>query len=123
MKAGDVVGLVGDIGSGKTTFIQGLAEGIGVSSRVNSPTFIIMKQYNLINNHKSAITYFYHVDLYRLEVNLRDEVENLGLLDIILEGKSIVVIEWAERIKDMLPSKTRWLFFQNITENERKITL
>ena len=60
LTAGDVVGLTGELGSGKTTFIQGVAEGLGVSARVNSPTFIIMREYGKL----------YHVDLYRLEENL-----------------------------------------------------
>jgi tRNA threonylcarbamoyladenosine biosynthesis protein TsaE len=105
--------LSGELGSGKTTFIQGVAEGLGIKARVNSPTFIIMREYGSL----------YHVDLYRLEENLEREVENLGLLDIISEGRSIVIIEWAERIKKLLPQKTNWVNFENIKEDKRKISI
>jgi tRNA threonylcarbamoyladenosine biosynthesis protein TsaE len=113
LKPGDVIGLSGELGSGKTTFIQGVAEGLGIKARVNSPTFIIMREYGSL----------YHVDLYRLEENLEREVENLGLLDIISEGRSIVIIEWAERIKKLLPQKTNWVNFENIKEDKRKISI
>ncbi|OGM31671.1 tRNA (adenosine(37)-N6)-threonylcarbamoyltransferase complex ATPase subunit type 1 TsaE [Candidatus Woesebacteria bacterium RIFCSPHIGHO2_01_FULL_44_21] len=113
LKAGDVVGLTGELGSGKTTFIQGVAEGLKIDARVNSPTFIIMREYGKLC----------HVDLYRLEQNLKVEMANLGLLDIIAARKSIVLIEWAERIADLLPKTTKWVNFENINENERKIKI
>lgn len=107
------MGLVGELGSGKTTFIQGVARGLGVKSRVNSPTFIIMREYGN----------FCHVDLYRLEDNLKVETENLGLFNTISEGKSIILIEWAERIRDFLPKKTKWVGFENIGEDGRRIKI
>ena len=111
--SGDVVALSGDLGAGKTTFIKGVAEGLGISSRINSPTFIIMRDYGD----------FYHVDLYRLEKNVNQEVENLGLMDIISEGKSIVVIEWAEKIKKILPKNTIWVEIKDLGEQKRSIKI
>src|SRR3989304_6681375 len=73
---GEVLALTGNLGSGKTTFIQGLAEGLGVSTRVISPTFILLRKYSL------GEMSFYHVDLYRLETGVEKEVVNLGLSDI-----------------------------------------
>lgn len=112
LKEGSVIALVGELGSGKTTFIQGLAEGLGVKSKIISPTFILMRKYDN----------FYHLDLYRLEGNLEEEIQNLGLTDILQTKNSIVVIEWAEKIKDLLPKDTIWINFETIDDNERKIT-
>ncbi len=93
LKIGDVVLLKGDLGAGKTTFIQGLAQGLGVPEDyyVSSPTFA------LINQYPGRITLF-HVDLYRLEAS---EVEDLGLEDLLEEG--ILAIEWAERLPYSFP--------------------
>src|SRR5690554_431438 len=111
LKPGSIVALTGELGAGKTTFVKGIAEGLGISSRITSPTFIIMRSYD--NN-------FYHVDLYRLDDNIDQEVANLGLLDIIKEGNSIVVIEWAEKIRNLLPENTIWINFKILEENKRK---
>ena len=108
--------LVGDLGAGKTTFIQGLAEGLGIKERINSPTFIILREYS----HPDFM--FYHVDLYRLEGDFSKELENLGLTTIMAERQSVVVIEWADKIKDLLPQNTKWLNFEE-QGDERIITI
>lgn len=110
---GDVVALSGDLGAGKTTFIQGVAKGLSIKSRITSPTFIIMRSY------ESMI----HVDLYRLDENIKKEIENLGLLNIIKERKHIVIIEWAEKAKELLPKHTLWINMIYIDENKRKIVV
>lgn len=117
---GDVVALKGDLGAGKTTFIQGIAKGLGIKERVTSPTFIIMRTYDA---KSSGYDNFYHVDLYRLERNLEAEIDNLGLGDIIKSGKSIVVIEWAEKIAGFLPDNTRWINIKHIEGDKRKIII
>ncbi len=88
LEPGAVVLLEGELGSGKTTFVQGLAEGLGVSEDyyVSSPTFA------LINEYKGNVT-LYHVDLYRIEP---EEAEELGLDELLAQG--ILAIEWAERL-------------------------
>lgn len=111
---GAVVALVGDLGAGKTTFVQGVADGLGVKEKVNSPTFIIMRTYK---------PNFCHVDLYRLESNISEEVENLGLLDLISEGESVILIEWAEKIRDLLPKNAIWVKMEDVGNDTRKITL
>ncbi len=81
--------LTGDLGSGKTTFVQGLAEGLAIDVRVISPTFIIIRKYKIPLAMKlKGIKYFYHIDLYRLEGAVESELVNLGVRDIL--GKKIV---------------------------------
>src|SRR5258708_2304483 len=77
---GGVFALVGDLGAGKTTFLQGFAEGLGIKNKIVSPTFILMREYG----------HFYHLDLYRFEGDVEKEVENLGLLDIWKDPKNVV---------------------------------
>jgi len=126
-----VFALEGDLGSGKTTFVQGLAKGMGIEGRVISPTFMLMRKYQIRNpklqlNSKSKnnnLLNLYHVDLYRLEDNLEGEIENFGLTDIWKDPKNVVLIEWAEKIRDYLPRGTRWVRFEYMGESQRKIVV
>jgi tRNA threonylcarbamoyladenosine biosynthesis protein TsaE len=113
LKGGEVLALCGDLGSGKTTFLQGLAKGLNISQRIISPTFIIMR------NYKN----FYHVDLYRLETNIKEELNNLGITDLWEKDKNIFAIEWAQKAKNFLPKNTIWIDFEVVGENERKIKI
>lgn len=118
LKGGETLALVGDLGSGKTTFIQGLAEGLGAKTRIISPTFILMRTYELPEEKA-----FYHIDLYRIEHNLESEIGNLGIPDIWGKKDNIVAIEWAEKIKDLLPKNVAWIKFEDLGEEKRKITV
>lgn len=111
-----VVALEGELGAGKTTFSQGFASGLGIKSRIISPTFILMRRYEGKKD-------FYHVDLYRLVENVEREVENLGLKDVWNDPKNIVLIEWADKIKNILPKGTIRIKFEEEGENSRKITI
>jgi tRNA threonylcarbamoyladenosine biosynthesis protein TsaE len=113
LEKGDTVCLYGDLGSGKTTFTQGLAKGLGIKSRIISPTFIIMRSHELKNGT------FYHVDLYRIENE--EGIESLGLQEIINDGQNVVVIEWAEKLKGFLPKKRIDIKFTYEKDNVRKI--
>ncbi|MEK7113134.1 MAG: tRNA (adenosine(37)-N6)-threonylcarbamoyltransferase complex ATPase subunit type 1 TsaE [Patescibacteria group bacterium] len=113
----EVFALSGDLGSGKTTFVQGFAEGLGISSRIISPTFILMRKYKVGDKN------FYHIDLYRLEGNIENEVINLGLGDIWEKPENIVVIEWAEKIKEMISESAKWIKFENLGGDSRKIII
>jgi tRNA threonylcarbamoyladenosine biosynthesis protein TsaE len=113
-----VLALSGDLGSGKTTFTQGFARGLGIEKRILSPTFILMRSYELLEGR-----YFYHIDLYRLEEKIKEELENLGAFDIFKDPKSIVIIEWAEKAKESLPENTIWLNFCSEDENTRRIEI
>lgn len=118
IKNEQVICLHGNLGAGKTTFIQGFAGGLGIIGRIISPTFIIMRTYKL-QNHPTK-KYFYHVDLYRIE-NERD-IEGLGLLEIMEDPESIVAIEWPEKIKNLLPENRKDIFFQYIEGDKREVT-
>jgi len=107
----DVIALIGPLGAGKTTFIQGIAEGIGVKDYVTSPTFIIINEYQ---GHLP----FYHVDLYRLD-EVKD-IEDLGIEEYFNRG-GVCVIEWAEKLKDLLPANAERIKIEVVSENERKI--
>ena len=113
LKGGAIFALSGELGSGKTTFVQGFAEGLGHKGRIISPTFILMRKYSS----------FYHVDLYRFEDNIAQEIENIGLTDVWQKKENIVVIEWAEKIKDLIPTGAKWIFFENLGGEKRKITI
>ena len=114
---GEIFALTGDLGSGKTTFVQGFSKGLGLASRIISPTFILMRKYRASDKD------FYHIDLYRLEKDVDKEVVNLGVTDIWGKPGNIVVIEWAEKIKDLIPKSAKWIFFENLGEDKRKITI
>ncbi len=117
LKGGETLALVGDLGAGKTTFVQGLAQGLGIKNRIISPTFILMRNYQGKKN-------LYHIDLYRLEENVKNEVKNLGIEEIWDKPQNIVVIEWAEKLpKSFYPPNTTWIEFENVGEEERRIEI
>jgi tRNA threonylcarbamoyladenosine biosynthesis protein TsaE len=115
---GDVVCLYGDLGFGKTTFVQGLAKGLGITNRIISPTFVIVRSYKIKNNELEIIN-FYHIDLYRIE-NEKD-IEDLGIEEIISNTNNIVVIEWADKLKKYLPKKRIDIEFFYEKDSSRKI--
>ena len=126
-----VLALSGNLGSGKTTFVQGLAKGLGIEQRIISPTYIIMRNYKVPQYKVQRTKYkgFYHIDLYRLEKNppggeasIEREITNLGLKEIWSDPKNIIAIEWAERAKGIIPQNATWIEFENVAKGKRKIT-
>jgi tRNA threonylcarbamoyladenosine biosynthesis protein TsaE len=109
--------LYGDLGNGKTTFVQGLADALDIKGRIISPTFIILKRYKI----NLSELYLYHLDLYR--INHESEIENLGIKEILDDKDSIVIIEWAEKMKQILPILRIDIKFKYITENRRSISI
>ncbi len=95
LKRGDVIALIGDLGTGKTCLTQGIARGAGIAPDeiVSSPSYILINEYN-------GTVPIYHIDLYRLENS--EEIAELGLSEYV-EGDGICIIEWAERMADALP--------------------
>jgi len=113
-----VICLYGDLGGGKTTFAQGLARELKITETVNSPTFLIMKKYNSLKNNKKYT--LYHLDCYR--VSDYQEILDLGWEEIIDGKNNIIVIEWPEKIKKILPEKRLDIKFEFVDENTRKIS-
>ena len=120
-----VVALEGNLGSGKTTFIQGLAAGLGIKESVLSPTFLILKEFTLRFSAKggpaSGWKYFYHIDAYRLKNSV--EILELGFKDLIKNHQNLILIEWADRIKKILPKNVLRIKFLNLGGNKRRIVL
>lgn len=117
---GEVLALSGDLGAGKTTFTQGLAEGLGVKDKITSPTFVLMKQYK-VTSHQSLVTSLVHIDAYRMQ----DEMDalSIGLTDYFNKPDTVTVIEWPENIIKILPNNTIWINFKHINENTREIVI
>jgi len=111
LNGGDVIGLSGDLGAGKTTFVQGLAKSLGVTHNVTSPTFVIMKLYQA--KHKTIKT-ICHVDAYRLKTAL--DLESIGIGEYLGAPDCLTIIEWSEKVRNILPKKTKYI---KITHQEQ----
>lgn len=112
-----VVALSGDLGSGKTTFVQGFAEGLGIKDKIISPTFVLIRQHKIPGTPKIL----FHIDLYRLDGE--NQFGQIGLQELLNDSNHLILIEWAEKIKKLLPKNTNWIYFENIDDHSRKITL
>jgi len=113
-----ILALEGELGGGKTTFLKGLAKGLGIKENILSPTFILIRRFNIQN---SKFKNFYHIDCYRIKE--RKEILKLGLKKILRDSKNIVAIEWANKIKSILPKETIFLNFKILTKKERLIEI
>ncbi|MDO9529191.1 MAG: tRNA (adenosine(37)-N6)-threonylcarbamoyltransferase complex ATPase subunit type 1 TsaE [Syntrophales bacterium] len=115
LRGGDVVALIGELGSGKTCITRGIARGVGVSEKyqITSPTF------TLINEYPGRAT-LYHLDIYRLS-GLQD-LEDMGYEEYFY-GDGIIVIEWAEKIKEILPSECFNIYLRYLDENKRELKI
>jgi tRNA threonylcarbamoyladenosine biosynthesis protein TsaE len=118
LKPGDVLALFGSLGAGKTTFIQGLAQGLGFKGRVFSPTFIFVRPYKI---EGPSIKTLYHIDLYRLERST--DLRNIGIEEFLSDKEAVSAIEWPEKIEHLLPKKTIKIRIETVGESKRKITL
>lgn len=113
---GGIIALIGDLGSGKTTFTQGFASALGITDKINSPTFTLMRQHQIPDSDKTL----YHLDLYRLEqVN---PVE-IGLTDLFTQTQDVILIEWAEKLGDKLPPEAIIIKFKHLANDQREIEL
>lgn len=109
--------LYGELGSGKTTFIRGFAKGLGVTGRLLSPTFIIVRRYVLSRWYE----FFYHLDLYR--VQNEKELEELGLSEIFSSPRSVVTIEWAEKLGKLIPKRRVDIHFTVLPNGIHKVSI
>lgn len=114
----NIFALSGNLGAGKTHFVQGIAKALKVKQPILSPTFVILKEFKI--NRKSFFKNLYHIDCYRLE--RISEIKNLGFEKIITNPTNLIFIEWPEKIKKILPSKTVWIKFKIINQNTREIS-
>lgn len=118
-----VVALYGDLGSGKTTFVQFLAKALGVKEKVLSPTFAIIKTFSIPRGQRTVSDFstLVHIDTYRLK-SAKDLLA-LGLKDLLKDKKNILVVEWPEKIEKLLPKNTVRIYFSVINEKERKVII
>lgn len=126
------IGLFGNLGSGKTTFTKYFAEKLGIKpSQIISPTFVLQKRFDISNvteeaeknknpqNIKHPFKNFYHLDVYRIESS--KEIETLWWRENVANPQNIILVEWADKIQDILPNDTLKMFFESTGENSRKI--
>lgn len=113
-----IICLSGNLGAGKTTLTQFLAKHLGVKSRVTSPTFVILKSYKLT---AKSYKLMYHIDAYRLKSGR--ELIDLGWLEIVKNPSNLIVIEWPENIKEILPKDAIRISLEVINKNSRKIKI
>lgn len=111
-RAGDIIALAGDLGTGKTQFVKGFVAGLDSEAAVTSPTFTLLHEYT---GGRLAV---YHFDFYRLED--REAALRLGLDDYFF-GDGVSVVEWADRFRDLIPSHADWISFEMKSEFTRVI--
>jgi len=117
-----ILGLKGDLGGGKTTFLQGFAQGLGIKEKILSPTFVIIKKFKIQSVKRwTNFSHFYHIDCYRIKKS--KEILNLGFKEIISNPQNIVAVEWADRIGKILPVKNIIINFEFVDQKTRKIIM
>ncbi len=113
-----LISLSGDLGGGKTTFAQGFAKGLGIQQKITSPSFVILKKFN-IPRSRAGFKNFYHLDCYRIQDS--KEILELGFSEMILDKNNLILVEWAEKIKEIFPTDSIWVNFKYLSLQERKI--
>lgn len=131
LKGGEIICLIGELGTGKTTFTKGLAKGLGVKKSIRSPSFVLIKSYLIpqlsqklnTKDQRLKIKYqIFHIDLYRIKK--LQELINLGVLEYFNQPNIITIIEWADKIKKILPKKRTEIKIKfGKKEGERKIII
>lgn len=112
LQAGDMICLQGELGAGKTTFVQGIAQGWGSTDSVSSPTFILVNAYRRGDGGQ-----IFHMDAYRLDST--GEAEELDLDSMLTEGA--LIVEWPERMQGLIPNERLWVEFTQSGEEEREM--
>jgi tRNA threonylcarbamoyladenosine biosynthesis protein TsaE len=113
LEGGEVIALYGELGTGKTRWVQGMGQGLQISQQITSPTFTLISEY-------AGRLALYHIDLYR--INGPAEAIDFGLEDY-LYGDGVCVIEWAERVTEILPANCLWITLYHLDKTKRRITM
>lgn len=116
LSGGETICLEGPLGAGKTTFAQGVGQGLGVEEPIISPTFTLIREYGPVNDHPPM----YHIDFYRLES--LDELHTLGLDDYFYSD-GICVVEWPERAEMLLPQERLWIEMRTVADTKRGLLI
>ncbi|MBI2003538.1 MAG: tRNA (adenosine(37)-N6)-threonylcarbamoyltransferase complex ATPase subunit type 1 TsaE [Parcubacteria group bacterium] len=120
-----VVALEGELGSGKTTFTKGFSKALGIREKILSPTFVLIHKHKLANGKKqianSQFKNLYHIDAYRLKSE--KDLLKLGVKEIFENPENIVLIEWADRVRKIIPRNAAWIYFDHLENHKRKITI
>jgi tRNA threonylcarbamoyladenosine biosynthesis protein TsaE len=119
ISARSVVALRGDLGAGKTAFSSGILAALGATGPFPSPTFVIMHRYDLATPSSQGIRRIYHIDAYR--INDPDELSRLGFEEWITDPEGLVLIEWPERIENLLSDDVVTVSLEAVSETERRI--
>ncbi len=116
-----IVALYGDLGSGKTAFVKELAKELGIEHHITSPTFVILKKYQISNNYSLPTNYYslIHIDAYRLGSG--EDLKTLGWNELVKDPKNLILIEWPEQVKDALPNDMIKIQFEYVDQNIRKL--
>lgn len=112
LKAGDLICLQGDLGSGKTTLVQGIAQGWGALDPVSSPTFVLVNLYRRANGEQ-----LFHLDAYRMTSPL--EAEELGLDEMLMQGP--LLVEWPDRLGNLIPPEHLWVELTQVADEHREL--
>ena len=119
LKGGEIIALVGELGAGKTTLVKGIAAGLGIRQPILSPTFMLMRIYPV--KGQRSMKRLVHIDAYR--VKHAAELLDIGVADYLGQPDTVTIIEWAERIKTLLPRRrTEIAFRHGKTETRRRIS-
>ncbi len=122
LKPNDTIFLNGDLGSGKTTFVKGLALGLGIDKRIVSPTFVLVRNYRVGDrNNEAKIFNLYHLDLYRIE-NLA-QLKEIDLLEMQKDKNGVIVIEWPELAFKYFKNKKWVINFSHLDNDERELVV
>ena len=116
LQGGETICLSGKLGAGKTTFVQGLGQGLGITEPIISPTFTLIREYGPVDDHPAL----FHIDFYRLE-NPQD-FQSLGLDDYFY-GDGVCAVEWPERALALLPAERLWIDMQFVDDMKRELLI
>jgi len=119
-----VIALEGNLGGGKTTFVQGFAKGLGIKEKITSPTFVLLKIFKLPirrSHLREGFKRLIHIDAYRLE--RAKELKMLSWKEFLSDSQSIIIIEWADKVRRLLPKDYIQVKFKHIKGDEREIVI